>query len=89
MKTIVRVTLFIATALVLATHCMGCTPRDSTAKAAVEKLGMTDVKVGGPSFFSCGEDDLTGASFTATNPAGQRVEGVVCCGVFKACTVRF
>lgn len=27
--------------------------------------------------------------FVAKNPAGKRVEGVVCCGVLKACTVRF
>lgn len=27
--------------------------------------------------------------FVATNPQGMRVEGVVCCGWLKSCTVRF
>lgn len=36
-----------------------------------------------------GEGDKYGKGFIATNPAGHQVEGIVCCGNWKSCTVRF
>lgn len=38
---------------------------------------------------SCSNSDTYSTGFAATNPAGQPVSGVVCCGVLKSCTVRF
>lgn len=59
------------------------------AKATLLKSGFTSVQTGGVSYFECSDSDLPGREFVATNPAGQSVRGVVCCGLFKACTVRF
>jgi hypothetical protein len=39
--------------------------------------------------FACGKGDTYANSFTAQNPRGDQVSGVVCCGIFKGCTVRF
>lgn len=63
------------------------------AKQAVEVLeaeGYTNIKTtGGAGTASCGSDDSSATGFTATGPTGQRLSGVVCCGLmFKACTVR-
>jgi hypothetical protein len=56
---------------------------------ALESNGFKDIKMGGWAPMSCGNDDASSKSFTATNSAGKRVNGVVCCGWFKSCTVRF
>ena len=63
----------------------------SGAEAAVQAMGFRDVKTNGVPFFGCGKGDsmLRSRRFTATNSAGARVRGVVCCGLFKRCTVRF
>lgn len=39
--------------------------------------------------WQCGKEDIWSTSFQAKNPSGKWVRGVVCCGLFKACTVRF
>jgi len=54
----------------------------------LRKAGYTDIKVGGWAPFSCSEDDVFKTKFTATNPTGQTVEGVVCAGWFKGGTIR-
>jgi hypothetical protein len=66
----------------------------STAQKAVEAQGFTDVKIGegsGNSFFMCSDSDsfINSERFTAKNINGVQVDGVVCCGWFKGCTVRF
>lgn len=65
-----------------------CTSPSSTVSAA-EALGFTDVQPGGYAWFGCGEGDHIATKFTATGADGHPVSGVVCCGAFKACTVRF
>lgn len=55
----------------------------------LENQGFTDIQIGEYKFGACGEDDYYSTGFTATNPIGNRVSGVVCCGTFKGCTVRF
>lgn len=53
-------------------------------------MGFTDVEVGDTyDWWTCGGDDEYSTSFTATNVKGNRVEGAVCCGLWKDCTVRF
>lgn len=59
---------------------------------AVEALGMRGVKRAGYQPFVCAESDsvFTSEGFTATSASGERVRGMVCCGlVLKGCTVRF
>ena len=66
----------------------GCTaPND--AQKALKAQGFTDVTTGGYAFFGCGNDDAFHTEFTATNPTGQRVSGVVCSGWFKGATIRY
>ncbi len=61
---------------------------DKEAKA-LQRQGFTNIRVGGWSPLSCSDSDLTAKSFKAKNPQGREVEGVICCGVLKGCTVRW
>jgi hypothetical protein len=66
-----------------------CTNEGGTTRT-LHRHGFTDIQVGGYDPWSCGNDDTSSTSFVATNPAGIRVRGTVCCGLFtKSCTVRF
>lgn len=67
----------------------GCTAGDAGVNA-LEEAGYHDIELGGRAWAGCGEHDAMNSYFTAVNPSGRRVSGVVCCGlVMKACTVRF
>lgn len=61
---------------------------DEQAHHILPAQGYTNIKLHGHSFFVCG-DDLFVSTFTATAPNGTSVEGAVCCGFLKNCTVRF
>lgn len=67
----------------------GCITGEGEARETLYKSGYTDVGITGVEPFACGKDDFMGQSFNAKNVQGMRVEGVVCCGMFKGCTVRF
>lgn len=67
---------------------VGCTSESSTI-STLQKAGFTQIQPGGYAIFGCSKDDIFQTKFTAINSQGQEVEGVVCCGVFKNCTVRF
>ncbi len=67
---------------------IGCTDESGTIHA-LQSQGFTNVQTTGYEPFACGQDDNFSTGFVATNPAGNRVSGVVCCGMFKGCTVRF
>jgi hypothetical protein len=57
---------------------------------ALSSAGFTEVQLlGRASPWSCSEDDVYRTKFKAQNPVGAEVEGVVCCGLAKGCTVRF
>ena len=63
-------------------------PNDATR--ALQGAGYTNIQTGGYKWFSCGQDDFYHTKFTATNPAGRTVSGVVCSGfLFKDATIRF
>lgn len=67
----------------------GCTSPESATRT-LQQAGFTEIQTtgyAGP--FSCGRDDVFSTGFTAMNPQGAKVEGVVCCGWMKLCTVRF
>ena len=66
----------------------GCTnPRRSLD--AAYRAGFTSVSTGGYAWFWCGGDDTWATRFSGVNSAGMRVDGAVCCGLLKGCTVRF
>lgn len=67
---------------------VSCTDEDASHKA-LRSQGFTNISFTGYEHFSCSEDDVYKTGFVATNPNGQRVEGTVCCGFFKSCTVRW
>jgi len=53
--------------------------------------GYTNIELNGWVWFGCSNGDyfLNNRKFTATNLAGNRIKGSLCCGVFKNCTIRF
>lgn len=68
---------------------IGCTD-ETTAKHALEAQGFTDITIGEYAPFACGQGDDFATSFTATNPLGNRVSGVVCSSFAgKGATVRW
>lgn len=72
----------------VATIIAACSDPEA-ASEALHKAGFTDLNIGGYAPFLCGEDDAFTTTFSATNPNGERVEGVVCSGWFKGATIRF
>lgn len=83
--TVVAVLLLLLTVLAV----NGCKVTDGRAREVLEKQGFTNIDLGGASWLSCDRFE-TSREFIATNSAGKRVSGTVCCGVFgKACTVRW
>lgn len=83
-KTIIAAT---AAALLLA-GCMSSADQDREAKAAVEALGFTDVRMTGFRFTGCGDKDDRKRGFEATGVNGRRLKGVVCGAWTKGWTVR-
>ena len=66
----------------------GCEEGDR-GREILEQQGYEDIRMTGYAPFQCGEGDISSSGFEATAPNGARVEGVVCCGLAKRCTVRF
>jgi hypothetical protein len=73
--------------LTLFLACMQTDP--ARTHSTLIKAGFTNVQVGGYAWGECGEGDIYATEFTAVNPQGLAVSGVVCCGSYKRCTVRF
>ena len=75
--------LLVACALFLT----GCDEEGS--RQALQDQGYTHIQMTGPVFFGCGRDDTVRNGFIADTVTGQRVEGVVCSGLFlKGYTIR-
>lgn len=66
-----------------------CKTSFDEANNALDNQGFTNVKVGKTDWWSCGKNDKYGRKFTATNGNNREVHGVVCCGIFKGCTIRW
>lgn len=64
-----------------------CTAPDRTVEV-LDDAGYTDVQIEGYAWFDCSEDDVFQTEFIAKNPNGKVVDGAVCCGWFKNCTIR-
>jgi hypothetical protein len=74
--------------IILGLTLCSCTDEDATIRT-LSNSGYTQITTEGYAFFGCGEDDTYATAFTAKNPHGDTVSGVVCCGLLKSCTVRF
>lgn len=66
----------------------GCTDNEASTRA-LEGLGFSEIQLTGYKIIGCAQDDTYSTGFTARNPAGKLVSGVVCCADFSGCTVRF
>lgn len=64
-----------------------CSAREMAAEA-LYSAGYSEVHVGDWAWYGCGEDDQFHYQFVARNPAGRPSSGVVCCGMYKNCTIR-
>jgi hypothetical protein len=75
---------------------MGCGTNDAEAIKALDDQGFTSVSITDhgcmfAAWEGCDEKDGNWYHASATNPAGKRVNMLVCCGgamAFKGCTVR-
>jgi hypothetical protein len=61
---------------------------DNVEKILTEQ-GYTNIDLDGYDFFGCGQEDIYRTKFIATNSNNKTVEGTVCCGFFKKCTIRW
>ena len=81
MKTLIAIVLCV----ILLSSCSGA----STSEILLEEQGYTNVEITGFNVFACNEDDIYRYNFTATNPNGKQVKGVVCSAPLKGSTIRF
>lgn len=84
--------LLLAILFVVPPACSAATD-DQKAIDAAENLGFTEVEIISKSavyhvFGDCAKSDDARYKMSGINPAGKRVEFVVCAGVFKGGTVR-
>jgi hypothetical protein len=75
-------------ALAFTATLVACTDDENTVRT-LKASGFTDIQTTGYAAFACSDSDTFHTGFRAKNPRGDVVEGVVCCGMMKACTVRF
>lgn len=66
----------------------GCSDEERSYET-LDKAGFDQIELGGPDRWSCGGGDYFSNTFTARNSKGSVVNGVVCCGLYKGCTIRF
>lgn len=74
---------------VMSLALFGCETNEDEARETLEKSGFSDISTGDSTFYGCGHGDKMGREFRAKNVAGKVVTGIVCCGQWKSCTVRF
>lgn len=83
--------------LLIAVLLVGCEVSQSNAERVLRAEGLHHVTLNGYAWFACSDDDNFASNFVAYrtvldgggNPQEVRVEGVVCCGLMKSCTVRY
>jgi len=62
---------------------------DSAEIKALQSQGFKSIDVGGWALWGCSDSDATSKHFTAINANNKQVSGVICCGYFKRCTIRW
>lgn len=86
--------MFVAMVVVIF-YALSLIPTSADAKQhALDLLraqGYTDIRVEDVNVFACGHGDVPNesAAFRALTVSGIRVEGEVCCGWAKGCTIRY
>lgn len=70
-----------------AMSALACTDEERTVRVLRED-GYTHIVTKGYAWTGCGEGDTYKTEFKAITPTGAVVSGVVCCGLWKGCTVR-
>ena len=55
---------------------------------ALKMSGYSNIQLQGYAFFACSKNEYS-RKFTAMNAKGEAVNGTICCGLWKNCTVRF
>ena len=81
--------VFLVVACLFALSLSACSNSED-AYRALSNAGYTNITTKGYDWFACGQDDFYHTKFTATNPSGKQVNGVVCSGLlFKSATIRF
>jgi hypothetical protein len=84
------VTLGTLAAFAFGGGCDSCRTDEITTLETLNKAGFNNAKTGDYGWFTCGEGDWYATEFTARNSDDEKVEGVVCCGIFtKGCTIRY
>lgn len=72
----------------LSLFLFSCTDEAATLRT-LDNAGYSDVQTKGYSLWGCSDRDTFQTKFIARNYLGKKVSGVVCCGWFKKCTIRF
>ena len=67
----------------------GCGVDPTDARRVLKSHGLSNIQIGGHSWFGCGRDDSFASVFTATDAKGAKVTGSICGGWLKGYTVRF
>lgn len=73
--------------LALAVLLTACTDEPRSVRV-LEEAGYTDIHLNGYAWGECSDSDTYHTEFRAKGPTGRNVEGAVCCGTFKSCTIR-
>lgn len=74
---------------VLSVSLLAACSSHNDAKRALTAAGYTEIQTHGHSFFGCSKEDTFATKFTAKNPKGEKIEGVVCSSWLKGATIRF
>ena len=88
MNIVARLIMVVVLSTIVSVMCNGCTSPEAS-RETLRKGGYTDIVITGWDAFGCSDSDTFSTGFRARNPQNQAVEGVVCCGLLKRCTIRF
>lgn len=75
--------------MAMVSTALACCTSAEPSRKALEGAGYSKIELKGWSAFGCSDDDAFRTRFSAVGPTGKPVEGVVCCGWLKNCTIRF
>jgi hypothetical protein len=84
---VVVFSLFILVAIGITTPFWGVDKQG--ANQILRNQGYSDIEIDGYGWSSCSSSDWFSTKFTAISPNENKVEGVVCKGLFKGSTIRF
>lgn len=83
------VAMIVAIMAVAVGGMFGACDDKAASRHALESQGFSMIYVNDHAYFKCGHGDFSALNFEARNVKGDKVNGVVCCGLTKACTIRF